>query len=354
MKRRSVVVALVGAGALGAAWLGRAKIVGAGGGGDSEQQRQVLAAPTERDEVVAPGRVEAETDVIDLGFEQGGRIIALLVNEGDHVSKGQVLARLDDRLAAARVARAQAALDAARARRDAAFRGSRLAEIRAVEAEADAARTQATNEATERARGERLLGKQAITDAEAERLRSGAQASAARAAAADARLAVVREGTRGELKRAAMAEVAGLQAELEETRLLWAQMELRAPTDGVVLRRHAEIGEQVSLVPPTVVLSMANLDKLQVRAEVDEEDIARIGVNQTGFVRVDAYGERRFPGKVVRVMGDLGRKAIRNDDPKARVDTRVLEVIFVFDTTPTLPLGLRVDLHLPVPAGRRG
>jgi multidrug resistance efflux pump len=352
VKRRSVVVALVGAGALGAAWLGRAALVGAGG--DSDQQRQVLAAPPERDEVVAPGRVEAETDVIDLGFEQSGRIIGLLVNEGDRVSKGQVLARLDDRLAAARVARAQAALDAARARRDAAFRGSRLAEIRAVEAEADAARTQAANEATERARGERLLGKQAITDAEADRLRSGAQASAARSAAADARLAVVREGTRGEMKRAAMAEVAGLQAELEETRLLWAQMEIRAPTDGVILRRHAEIGEQVSLVPPTVVLSMANLDKLQVRAEVDEEDIARIGVNQTGFVRVDAYGERRFPGKVVRVMGDLGRKALRNDDPKARVDTRVLEVIFVFDTTPTLPLGLRVDLHLPVPSRRPG
>jgi HlyD family secretion protein len=265
-----------------------------------------------------------------------------------------VLARLDDRVARARAARAQAALDAARARRDAAFRGSRGAEIRAVEAEADAARAQARNDATERARADRLLGSQAITSAEAERLRSGAEAAAARAAAAEARLAMVREGTRGELKRAALAEVAAVEAELEEARVVLAQTELRAPADGVVLRRHVEVGEQVSLMPPTIVLNLANLDRLQVRAEVDEEDIARVGVDQIGFVRADAFGERRFPGRITRVMRDLGRKAVRNDDPRARVDTRVLEVIFVFDKTPDLPLGLRMELHLPAPPGRHG
>ena len=66
----------------------------------------------------------------------------------------------------------------------------------------------------------------------------------------------------------------------------------------------------------------------------------------------ELFGEKKFSGHLVRVMRDVGRKGMHNDDPRARVDTRVLEVIFRFDSTPALPLGLRVDLHLPVRPGQ--
>jgi HlyD family secretion protein len=214
------------------------------------------------------------------------------------------------------------------------------------------ARARARNDAGERQRGDRLAGSQAIPSAEVDRLRHGAEAAAAHLAAAEARLTLVREGTRGEMKRAALADVAGAEAELEEARVLLAQTHLRAPIDGVVLRVHSRVGEQVSVMPPTVVMSLADLERLQVRAEVDEEDIGRINLDQTGFVRADAYGDRRFSGRVIRVMRDVGRKALPNDDPRARVDTRVLEVIFKFDAPPSLPLGLRMELHLPVPSSR--
>ncbi|HEY0708346.1 MAG TPA: HlyD family efflux transporter periplasmic adaptor subunit [Polyangia bacterium] len=319
----------------------------------ASERNAAPAGPTPRGEVVAPGRVEAASDVIDLGFEQSGRVIAVEVGEGERVKKGQVLARLDDRVAVARLARAEAARDVTRARRDAAFRGSRVAEIRAAEADVDVARARARNDAGERQRGDRLAGSLAIPSAEVDRLRHGAEAAAASLMAAEARLALVREGTRGEMKRAALAEVAAAEAEAEEARVLLAQTQLRAPIDGVVLRVHSRVGEQVSMMPPTVVMSLADLDRLQVRAEVDEEDIGRVSVDQTGYVRADAYGDRRFPGRVIRVMRDVGRKVMPNDDPRARVDTRVLEVIFTFDTPPSLPLGLRMNLHLPAPPGRR-
>jgi HlyD family secretion protein len=316
-------------------------------------ERTVPAAAPPRAEVVAPGRVEAESDVIDLGFEQSGRIAAVGVAEGERVKRGQVLVRLDDRLAIARVARAEAARDAARARRDAAFRGSRIAEIRAAEADVDVARARAQSDAGDRKRGDLLAGSRAIPSAEVDRLRAGADATAASLAAAEARLALVREGTRGEMKRAALAEVAAVEAELEEARVLLAQTELKAPIDGVVLRVHSKVGEQVSVMPPTVVMTLADLDRLQVRAEVDEEDVGRLQVNQTGFVRADAYGERRFRGRIVRIMRDVGRRSMPSDDPRARVDTRVLEVIFTFDEPPQVPLGLRMELHLPAPPGHR-
>jgi hypothetical protein len=81
---------------------------------------------------------------------------------------------------------------------------------------------------------------------------------------------------------------------------------------------------------------------------VDEEDIASVAVGQTGYATAIAFGGQRFPGHVVEKMRDIGRKGVRNeDDPRARVDTRVLEVLFELDGNVSLPLGLRMDLHLP-------
>ena len=65
----------------------------------------VAAAPTA---LVAPGLVEAQGERVALGFEAAGRIVELAVAEGEAVTAGQVLGRLDDRVAQARVARAEA------------------------------------------------------------------------------------------------------------------------------------------------------------------------------------------------------------------------------------------------------
>jgi multidrug resistance efflux pump len=223
-----------------------------------------------------------------------------------------------------------------------------VAEIREAEAGVDGARADARNQEAERLRADRLITSAAISSAEAERTRSGADAATARLAAAEARLALIREGTRGELKRAALAEVAAAEANLEEARIVVSQMVLLAPRWGVVLRRRAEPGEQVVLLPPTVVVRMANLDELRLRAEIDEEDVERVVAGQAGFAEARAFGVQRFPGHVVRLLGELGRKNVRDDDPRSRVDTRVLEVLFRFDERPSLPVGLRMDLHLPV------
>jgi multidrug resistance efflux pump len=353
-----MAVAALAAGAVGwqvrqalAADQGRAALAGAGQGDSSGKKSEAKTGDAEADaeitELVAPGLVEGSGEVLDLAFDRAGRITAVLVDEGAHVEKGQVLARLDDRVARAHVAQAEAVLAAARARRDAAFRGSRVAEIREAEAEVDGARAQARNQESERLRADRLISAAAITTVEAERTRSGADAATARLASAEARLAIIREGTRGELKRAAGAEVAAAEANLEETRILLYQTILVAPEPGVVLRRRAEPGEQVVLIPPTVVVRMANLDELRLRAEVDEEDVERIAVGQVGFADARAFGAHRFPGRLLRILGELGRKSVRDDDPRSRVDTRVLEVVFRFDARPTLPIGLRMDLHLP-------
>jgi multidrug resistance efflux pump len=296
-------------------------------------------------EVVAPGLVEPVHDQVALGFETSGRVAEVLVEEGDRVQRGQLLVRLDDRLARARVAAAEAALSSMRARRDLTAAGSREPEIRAAQAETEAARAQARDRAVARDRADRLLAGGALSQADADSARDAAEAARATAAAVEARLDLVRQGERSEVKRSAHASALAAEAELEQARALLAQTELRAPRDGVVLRRMVEVGEQVVTTPPKVVLTIADLDRLQLRVEIDESDVGRVAIGQPGFVTSDAYTSR-FPGRIVRIQRELGRKSVRLDDPHARADTRVLEVVFELDAQPELPLGLRMDVHL--------
>ena len=305
-----------------------------------------VAALGPRD-VVAPGRVEGATPLVELAFERGGRLAEILVQEGDRVEHDQVLARIAGDLERARLERAIATLAAARARRDAEFGGALPEELREAEAQVEAAHELARNDASALARAEKLLDMGSLGSAEAEQLRHAAEASAAQARAADARLEAVRRGTRSELKRASQAEAAAAKARVEEARVLLSQTELRAPFAGVVIRKHREVGEQLALTPPMVVISMADLSRLRIRAEIDEEDIGTIKVGQRGSATADAYPGRQFAGKVVTLMQDIGNKEIQSEDPRARIDTRVLEILFEFDDTPSIPLGLRMSLRLP-------
>ncbi|HEX3759134.1 MAG TPA: HlyD family efflux transporter periplasmic adaptor subunit [Kofleriaceae bacterium] len=298
--------------------------------------------------LVAPGRVEPVHDPVQLAFEAQGRIADILVDEGDPVHAGQVLARLDDRLARARVAAAEAGLAQARARYLLARRGPRAEDIAAARADAEAAAAAAAHRGAEQARSDQLgrVGALATTAVDADD--AAARVASAQAAAATARYQSLARGTRSEQIEDAAAATALAQAELDAARVALDQTVLRAPDDGVILRRTAEIGALVTLTSPIPVVSMANLTGLELRGEIDEADIAAIAVGQTAYATADAYGDRRFPVVIRRVTRELGRKTVRDDDPRARVDTRVLEVVARFDGAPgaTLPLGLRMLLHV--------
>ena len=331
-----LAVPLAGAAAI---WLGRPTAV--------VRAEAAVARPSQ---LVAPGRVEPVRDPVKLAFEAQGRIAEILVDEGDTVHAGQLVARLDDRLARARVAIAEAGLAEAKARYLLARRGPRPEEVTAARAEADAAATAAQHRGTEQARSNQLgkLGALATTVVDADD--AAARVATAQAAAATARYQSLAKGTRSEQIEEAAAAIALAQGELDAAKVTLDQTRLVAPTDGVILRRTAEVGALVTLMTPSPVLSMADLRQLEIRAEIDEADVAAIALGQTGYATADAYGERRFPVRVTRLTRELGRKTVRDDDPRARVDTRVLEVIAQFaqiDGAPAvaLPLGLRMQFH---------
>jgi multidrug resistance efflux pump len=147
--------------------------------------------------------------------------------------------------------------------------------------------------------------------AEVDSAASAAEAAGAAVDAAAARLQLLEQGERSELKREAQAALAAAEAELEEARALLAMTVLKAPRAGVIVRRLMDPGEAVVTTPPSIVLTIADLDHLQVRAEVDEIDVGRVAVGQVGWATAEAFAGQRFPGKVVRLTGELGRKTVR-------------------------------------------
>jgi len=335
--RTSLLVALPLA-AAGFLWFGRDTQ-------SASAARTTLAAPVV---LVAPGRVEPERAPVALAFEGGGRIAEISVDEGDTVTAGQVVARLDDRLARARVAAAKATVAAAEANYSMLRHGARREDLDAAKAEVEAARTQADHRAAEQARSERLGAVGAVASSSVDADSAAARVAAATANAASARYQALAKGTRAEQVLAAAAQLDASKAELAAAEVALDQTILRAPQNGIVLRRFGEVGTLVTTVNPTTIVTIANLAHLEIRAEIDEADVAAIQVGETAYATADAFGAKQFPVKIARITRELGRKTLRDDDPRARVDTRVLEVIARFDGASgnQLPLGLRMYVHV--------
>src|SRR5690242_57127 len=108
-------------------------------GHETQRASAAQSVPHLAETLVAPGRIEPVRDPVALAFEAGGRIASIEVDEGDAVTAGQVVARLDDRLARARVAAATAAVHAADASYLLVRRGARAEDIAAARADVDAA-----------------------------------------------------------------------------------------------------------------------------------------------------------------------------------------------------------------------
>jgi HlyD family secretion protein len=306
------------------------------------------AEPGGHPEVIAgPGRVEPISEEVDVAAEISGRLIEVAVDEGDAVRAGQLIARLEHRDHAARVQAADARVRMARAELLRLVNGARPEERReakAALAQADAALTHARLEAD---RHHRLWAGGAVARDAVDRADRDLAVATARHSEAAERAATIDADARADERARADAAVALAASQLAEAQAVLAKTEVRAPFDGVVLRRHRHPGESVSTDSPApAIVTVADTRRLRVRVEVDERDIAGLAVGRRGWVTASAYGATRFPGTVVRVGAVLGRKAIRTDAPSERTDTRVLETLLELTPGTALPVGLRVDAFI--------
>jgi multidrug resistance efflux pump len=301
-----------------------------------------------RHRCAGPGLVEALSEEIRVASQVGGRLQRVLVDEGDTVKAGQVLAVIENDDYRARVASAEATLRLREADARRVHNGARDQERRDAAAavrEADSVLASMTAD-VDRKRG--LLRETVISQAELDKAEEAYGVARAKADSARERLSLVEAGAREEDRARADADVALARASLDEARAMFEKTYVRAPIDGVVFRRHRRAGESVSTQFDSPIVTLADRSRVRVRVDVDESDVAKLQVGQAAYVTADAFGDRRFPGRIVRVGSMLGRKNVRTDEPSERVDKKILETLVELEDGRDLPLGLRVQAFIEV------
>lgn len=343
MKRRLIIVVIALAVVSGGTLVALSRQQGA-------RAREAAAATPAAAEtlVAAPGRVEAISEEVKVSAEIGGRLAAVEVEEGDHIGKGQALARLENADYIARVASAEAALRQREAELRRVVNGARLQERRESLADLKAAEAVLENARIEMER--RLTGyRQGVfAKEEADRAEREYGVAKGRYEAAKERHDLVEADAREEDRSRAEAAVALARAQMDEAQAWLEKTYVRSPLSGTVLRKHRRAGESVSTQFDSPIVTLADDSTRRVRVDVDETDVGKIAVGQRAWVTADAFAGQKFTGRVVRVGRLLGKKNVRTDEPTERVDTKILETLVELDSGRELPLGLRVDAFIEV------
>lgn len=295
-----------------------------------------------------PGRVEPVSEDIKLGSELSGKLKSVQVEEGDRVTRGQLLAELqnDDYRAQIRSAEAQVVAREAALRK--VVNGARAQERSEARSSVRAAEAVMDNARAEMERRQKLFVAGVISREENERYAREYDVAKARYEEAAERHSLVDDRAREEDRATADADLQLARANLEEARARYAKTLLKSPIDGTVLRKHHRNGESVSnsSTVPDPIVTIGDKNILRVRVDVDETEISKVQVGQRAYVTADAFAGQKFWGRVVRVGQQLGRKNVRTDEPTERVDTKILETLVELDRGTQLPVGLRVDAFI--------
>jgi HlyD family secretion protein len=242
--------------------------------------RQVESAPVYRFGKVERGPITAvvtstgtlnPVTSVQIGTQVSGQIKELFVDFNSQVKQGQLIARIDPETFTYRVRQAEADLEAARSSLN---RG----------------RVSLANTQRDLDRTKELVARNFTSPAELDRAQSTYDLAAAEV-------------------RTAQAVVQQREAQLATARVDLGRTEIRAPVDGVVIKRSVDVGQTVaaSLQAPELFVIAKDLRDMQVDTSIDEADVGRIRVGQRATFSVDAYPGRTFSGEVKTV-----RKAPQN------------------------------------------
>lgn len=276
--------------------------------------------------VAVTGTIEATQ--VDVSVKITGRILVRLVKEGDRVTRGQVLVRLDDSELAADVRRQDAGLRSAEATLRDLQKGARPQEIE--DARAAVSSAEATRTMTEREyqRSDQLYTKNLIAAQDVDRARQAFEVAKSQERSARERLALLLAGSRPD-----QIDAAGWQVTQAESALAQAQSRLRearvvSPIDGVVLRKNLEVGETAN--PGVPILTLVNPKDVWLRAYVPETEVGRLKIGDTAALRVDAFPNRVFTGRLIEI-GSEAEFTPRNVQTKKERVTLVFRIKIQID-----------------------
>ncbi len=243
--------------------------------------------------VVATGKVEPIIKV-EVKSKASGIVKKLLVDAGDRVKKGQLLAQLDKDEIQAQVEQYRAAVQAS----EASLKGSE-ADYERAKVDAEGPDVPLLKRAYERATGMEKAG--VVSTSALEDAQKNYEMALNKQNVSKAQLLVLR------------AKVAQAQGQLAKDRANLAQLEeqlsytdIVSPLDGVVLSRDVEMGDAVSSIlvlgsSATLVMTLGDISEVYVKGKVDESDIGRVYLGQPARIKVESFKDKTFNGKVTKI-----------------------------------------------------
>jgi HlyD family secretion protein len=280
-------------------------------------------------EIVLNGTLEART--VNVGSLVGGRVTSTRIDEGSHVSAGQLLVTLETETIDRQLSEQRAAIAAAQAALAKAIAGPRAEEIAKVAAVA-------SNDEVDRHRLDRLyregiVAKELLDDA----------TTKARTSAEDLRIA--QKGTRKEDLDAARAEVDAQQRRFETLMKQRAETNVDSTVSGVVQSFGLRAGDIVAA--DQTVAEILESSQLWVRVYVPETELGLVAVGQSVRVAVDTFPNDRFAGRVAAVSSQ-GEYTPRNVQTRAQRAEQVFSVKVLVDPNPKLKAGMAASVDLGV------
>ncbi|MCX6616530.1 MAG: efflux RND transporter periplasmic adaptor subunit [Acidobacteria bacterium] len=263
--------------------------------------------------LVAGGYVVAHHK-IQLGSKVVGRVAWIGVEKGDRVKKDQVLVRLDNTEYRAQVEQARGALQAAAARLAQLQTGSRPEEIQQARARADETEANLRNAQTNYDRTRGLDRDGVVSKQELDRARDQLDMARAQAEQAHKNYELVHQGPRREEIDQGRALVEQARGALRYYETMLDATEIRSPIDGTVLERLVETGEMVTTMfvgetgAKSSVVSLADLNDLQVEVDISQTEFARVSLGQPCAVVPDAFPDRRYRAVVAEIAPQANRQ----------------------------------------------
>lgn len=291
---------------------------------------------------------------VSLAFEQSGRIQTLLVQEGDKVKAGQVLATLNTNSLEIQAKQAQAQL---KAQQEAIVKqqvGARPEEIS--QAKAQLASTQADlDKASKNLQRLQILVNstdgRAISQQELDYAKSNQHSAEAAVRERQANLELIIKGARQEDREATKAQYEVTKANLDLINYNLTQAELKSPVNAVVRARLQEVGDMTTA--QKAVYTLALTDPKWVRVYANEKDLSSIHMGGTAQVIRDSYPNQPINGKIgyISSVAEFTPKTVQTDEIRT---TLVYEVrVYVNDPNDQLKMGQPVTVKVPRVSGEK-
>lgn len=246
----------------------------------TEVSTEKLTRRTIIETVAANGKIQPALE-IKISPYISGEVVELFVREGDSVKKGDILARIDPTIYQSNFEQVEASYNSAKAN---------MSNTRARVAQAEAQFNKAKLDLN---RNEQLWKQKVISDADWDAIKANYQVVSAEFEASKESL------------RATQFQVQNAEATLREARENLRRTSIYAPADGTVSKLNVEVGERVTgasqFSSGTEIMRLANLNNMEVRVEVSENDIPRVKINDTCIIEVDAYLGQKFKGFVTEI-----------------------------------------------------